>query len=230
MTIMLYDLAAADPEIRFSPYCWRTKMALVHKGLEFRTEPWRFTETATLAPSGQGRVPVIVDHGIWVADSWRIALHLDSKYPAHPPLMRDDAARAQARLIMSWADSLHGPISRLVLTDIHDIVAEAHQPYFRQSREQRFGMTLEAYTKDRSGALQALAAALFPAEQVFSEYRFLGGAAPDYADYALFGTLMWPHVVGREPVIETTSRVGQWFERMLDANGGLARSARTVRG
>jgi hypothetical protein len=31
--MQLYDLAAAEPERRFSPYCWRIKMALAHKGL-----------------------------------------------------------------------------------------------------------------------------------------------------------------------------------------------------
>jgi Glutathione S-transferase, N-terminal domain len=35
MAIKLYDLAAAEDDRRFSPYCWRAKMALKHKGLEF---------------------------------------------------------------------------------------------------------------------------------------------------------------------------------------------------
>ncbi len=33
MAITMYDLAGADPNRRFSPFCWRTKMALAHKGL-----------------------------------------------------------------------------------------------------------------------------------------------------------------------------------------------------
>ena len=40
MAIKLYDLAGAEDDRRFSPYCWRTKMALKHKGLEFETAPW----------------------------------------------------------------------------------------------------------------------------------------------------------------------------------------------
>jgi hypothetical protein len=35
MARLLYDLAGAEPERRFSPYCWRAKMALMHKGLPF---------------------------------------------------------------------------------------------------------------------------------------------------------------------------------------------------
>ena len=69
MTIKLYDLAAAEDDRRFSPYCWRIKMALAHKGLAVETIPWRFTEKDVLAFSGSGTVPVIVDGGRAVADS-----------------------------------------------------------------------------------------------------------------------------------------------------------------
>jgi glutathione S-transferase len=31
MAIQLYDLAGAEDDRRFSPYCWRVKMALQHK-------------------------------------------------------------------------------------------------------------------------------------------------------------------------------------------------------
>ena len=61
MAIKLYDLAGAEPDRRFSPYCWRTRMALAHKGLEVETIPWRFTEKDAIAFSGQGRVPVLID-------------------------------------------------------------------------------------------------------------------------------------------------------------------------
>ena len=34
MSIRLYDLAGAQDDRRFSPYCWRVKMALVHKVID----------------------------------------------------------------------------------------------------------------------------------------------------------------------------------------------------
>ena len=36
MGLQLYDLAGAEPERRFSPYCWRIKLALMHKGARSR--------------------------------------------------------------------------------------------------------------------------------------------------------------------------------------------------
>ena len=63
MAITLYDLAGAEAGRRFSPFCWRTKMALAHKGLDVETVPWRFTEKDKLPQPNAGRVPVIVDDG-----------------------------------------------------------------------------------------------------------------------------------------------------------------------
>ena len=47
----------------FSPYCWRTKFALAHKGIPVETVPWRFTDKAALAFSGQDKVPALRDGG-----------------------------------------------------------------------------------------------------------------------------------------------------------------------
>jgi hypothetical protein len=57
----LYDLAGAEDDLRFSPNCWRIKMALEHKGLAAEPIPWRFVEKDQIAFSGQKAVPVLVD-------------------------------------------------------------------------------------------------------------------------------------------------------------------------
>ncbi|HWZ69564.1 MAG TPA: glutathione S-transferase N-terminal domain-containing protein, partial [Stellaceae bacterium] len=86
MAITLYDLAGADAERRFSPFCWRTKMALAHKGLDVATVPWRFTEKDKLPQPNAGRVPVIVDGAEVVHDSTTIADYLETRYPDRPSL------------------------------------------------------------------------------------------------------------------------------------------------
>ena len=57
----LFDLAAGDDTVRFSPYCWRIRMALAHKGLDVNMVPVRFTEKDKIAFSGQKLVPVLRD-------------------------------------------------------------------------------------------------------------------------------------------------------------------------
>ena len=104
MAITLWDLAGEEEDRRFSPYCWRVKMALAHKGLKAETLPWRFTDTDKIAFSGQGLVPVLQDGDQVVHDSWAIAEHLEGKYPAKPLF---DSAQAK-----SLALDLHGGLAR----------------------------------------------------------------------------------------------------------------------
>jgi glutathione S-transferase len=106
MAIIMYDLAGADPALRFSPYCWRTRMALAHKGLAVETIPWRFTDTTASAFSGQGRVPVICDDDRVVSDSWAIAEYLEANYPGRPSPFGGDAGQAHVRFINAWADGV----------------------------------------------------------------------------------------------------------------------------
>ena len=56
MAIKLYDLTGAEDDRRFSPYCWRVKMALMHKGLAFDTIPWRYTEKDKIEFTGSTTV------------------------------------------------------------------------------------------------------------------------------------------------------------------------------
>ena len=44
MTLKLFELVGTDEARPFSPFCWRTRMALAHKGLSAQTIPWCFTE------------------------------------------------------------------------------------------------------------------------------------------------------------------------------------------
>ncbi|MFX8608809.1 glutathione S-transferase N-terminal domain-containing protein, partial [Acinetobacter baumannii] len=81
MTRKLFELCGREPGRLFSPYCWRSRMALAHKGLAVETVPWRFTETGRLAFAGSKTVPVLVDGDTAVADSAAIAEHLDAAYP-----------------------------------------------------------------------------------------------------------------------------------------------------
>ena len=143
--IRMYDLAGVDPARRFSPYCWRIRMALAHKGLNVETIPWRYCDKPVIAHSGQDRVPVIEDGNRVIADSWAIANYLEDAYPERPTLFGGAAARAAARFINSWADTVqNGGISTFVVADIVRLLDPRDRDYFRQSRTKRFGMSARA--------------------------------------------------------------------------------------
>jgi glutathione S-transferase len=153
MGIILYELAGEDPSLRFSPYCWRTRLALAHKGLEVETIPWRFTEKDVIAPPVQGRVPVIVDGGRWISDSWAIATDLELTYPDNPTLFSGMAGLALSRLYSAHADMLVGTIFPFIALDIFANLHEKDSQYFRSSREARVGKPLEAFVAGRQDQL-----------------------------------------------------------------------------
>lgn len=230
MTLKLYDLAARDDRIRFSPFCWRAKMALLHKGLEFETLPWRFTDKDMIAPTGQGRVPVLVDGERWIHDSWQIALYLDDAYPDRPALLNSEAERAAARFVNSWCDlSLHPILRPLVLIDVYTLAAQKDQAYFRESREKMLGMPLEDLRADNEKARQALLGVIAPVETTLRDSEYFGGEHPNYADYILFGSLQWARIVSSEPILDSEGAIAGWLDRMLDLFDGYARKSITAR-
>jgi len=221
MSIVLYDLAGANPDLRFSPYCWRTRFALAHKGLPVETVPWRFTDRQAIAFSGQGKVPVIQDGDKVVCDSWTIAEYLEEQYPG-PTLFGCPTGRAHARFINAWADAaLVGGIARFIVRDLMDIIDPKDQDYFRSSREARFGTSLETVQAGREDRLAAFRDLLTPLRLVLRRQDWLGGAAASYADHIVAGTLMWPYCASRFTLLEADDPVAQWQQRMLGQYGGL---------
>ena len=227
MTLKIYDLAAAEDDRRFSPYCWRAKMALRHKGLECETIPWRFTDKDMIAFSGQGLVPVLVDGSNTVHDSWRIALYLEEAYPQRPGLFEGGQSRALTEFFGHWTFRAVGPVlMRVIVLDVFARLHEKDKAYWRASREKRFGMTLEQYGADPKAALAAFRGALDPVRPVLVQHPFVSGKGPGFADYILFGPFMWARAMSPIRLLEPDDPVYAWRERMLDLWGGYARAAK----
>ena len=224
MTITLYDLAGAEADRRFSPFCWRTKMALAHKGLDVETVPWRFVEKDKLPPPNQGRVPVIRDGERVIHDSTSIADYLDETYPDRPALFGGEAGRGLVRFVQNWTETvLHIGLIRLVVLDIYRHLDPESQAYFRQDREKRFGATLEDFVGDRTARLPAFRASLDPLRRTVERQPFVCGDAPAYADYIVFGAFQWARAVSEYELVSADDPVFSWRGRMLDLHGGLGR-------
>ena len=226
MMMRLWELAGAEDDRLFSPYCWRTRMALAHKGLSAQTVAWRFTEKDRLPALAKGLVPVLQEGDTTVADSWTIAQHLDDAHPARP-LFAGPQAKALAFFLKNWTErTVHLPILRVVLMDLYGNLHEKDKPYFRESREKRFGMPLEAVAGDPKASLAALRAALDPVRPVLAAQQWLCGAEPAYGDYILFGAFQWARAMSPIALLETDDPLYAWRERMLDLFEGLARKAK----
>jgi glutathione S-transferase len=226
MSLELYELVGTDAERPFSPYCWRTRMALAHKGLEANSIPWRFTEKSAIAPHGSEKVPVLLHVESAVVDSWVIANYLEDKFPDRPSLFGGDGGRNIGRLINSWGDiAIVGGIFPMIVADIPSHLGAVDADYFRKSREARLGRKIEDVTAERDKTVIAFRRSLEPLRQTLKAQLYLGGAAPNYADYIVFGGFQWARVVSAFKLLEADDPVYAWRERLLDAFGGLARKS-----
>ncbi|MBX9699664.1 MAG: glutathione S-transferase family protein [Acetobacteraceae bacterium] len=223
MARQLYELCGTDPDRVFSPFCWRIRMALAHKGLDFESVPWRFTETERLAFAKHDKVPVLVDGDEVVTESWDIAAYLDEAYDDAPSLMHGHPA--PYRFVAAWNDSVLQPaVARLVVSDIPPLLGRKERTYFIASREKRFGKPLAEVTAGREERLPEFRALLQPLRGALAAQPFLGGEEPDYADYIVFGSFMWARVVSPLALLAPEDAVAAWHERMLDLHAGLARA------
>ena len=227
MPITMYDLAGSEADRRFSPFCWRARRALAHKGLAVETVPWRFTEKDKLPVPNEGRVPVIVDSGKVVHDSSAIAEYLEAEYPDRPSLFGGDGARGLTRFVQNWTETvLQVGLIRLVVLDIHRHIGPEDQAYFRSSREPRFGATLEEVVRDRDARLPAFRASLDPLRRTVERQDFVAGAGPAYADYIVIGAFQRARSISEIELLAADDPVRQWRRRMLDLHGGVARQTR----
>ena len=203
-------------------------MALKHKGLDFETVAWRFTEKEVIAALGSSMVPVMVDGGRKVSDSFAIAEYLDEAYPSGPGLFGGTEGHPLSLFLSHWAvRTLHPVLMRVVVLDLFRHVHEKDRAYFRESREKRFGLTLEQFAADPAKKLADFRAALDPLRPVLVQNPFLSGKGPGFADYILFGTFQWARCVSPIRLLEPDDPLYAWRERLLELFGGYARQAKS---
>jgi glutathione S-transferase len=226
MSLKLYELVGTDPKRPFSPFCWRTRMALAHKGLSAESIPWCFTEKTAIAPHNSEKVPVLIDGETSVADSWTIANYLEDTYPERPSLFGGEGGRALSRMMNWWGDiAVIGGMFPLIVADIPPHLKPVDADYFRKTREARFGKPLEEVVAGRDKTVENFRRALDPMRLTLKTQGYLGGAAPNYADYIVFGAFQWARVVSSFKLLAEDDPVYAWREKLLDAFDGMARKS-----
>ena len=221
--IKMYDLAGADKNRRFSPYCWRIRMALAHKRLNVECMPWHFTEKDKIKFSGQERVPVLIDGSNTISDSWEIAKYLEGTYPDRPSLKLDNG---EVLFIKFWSETvLHPELLQMLVLDIHDNLSLEDQSYFRESREKMLGKTLEEVVANRQERLPRIQKLLTPLRSTLSKQEYLSGETPGFSDYIVFGAFQWARCISGFSILNADDIVYKWRDKMLNIYEGLALGA-----
>ncbi|MCF3641511.1 glutathione S-transferase family protein [Rhizobium sp. TRM95111] len=229
MTRLLYALCGEDKARQFSPHVWKTVLSLAHKGLDYETVPVAFTAIPEIEGGCTKTVPLLRDGDRLVRDSFDIALYLDEAYPDRPSLFGGAGGQAMARFIENWSQStLHMAITRIAILDIHGMLAPADQAYFRRSREERLGASLEEIAAAGRDEIEAFARKLQPLRNMLKLQPFIGGGSPLFADYIVFGALQWLRLTAGVEVLKNDDPVAEWYGRLLDLHDGLGRNAKVA--
>lgn len=212
--ITVFDLAGAN-DIRFSPYCARTKAALQYKNLSYETVPIRFCDKDKLTFSNQDRVPVLSDADVPVSDSWKIAEYLEEHYP-EPKLFPGLGMKEACRFFNMYLDNtLHPSLMPVIVSDIFEKIEPVDKPYFRESREARLGMKLEEIAAKRADFRPRLLQVINDLEAVALDHEYLFETFT-YADLSLFGTLTFVTRMSDEPLFDHAPALAKWWDRMND--------------
>jgi len=223
MTLTLFELGGRDDR-RYSLYSWRSRLALAHKDLAVEYKPVRVSDKAAIAFSKQDKVPILVDGEEVIQDSWRIAQHLETRYP-DKSLFGGEIGQSLSRFFNTWVDRTIVPrLIPLLMVDLHGIVEDADARHVRGVIEKAFGKTLEELSANRDKDIVAFRRLLDPARAQLKSQPFMSGSQPAYADYILFSPLQWARIVSPFEVLEPVDALAAWRERMLDLFAGLARS------
>ena len=226
--IALYELKGKNDR-RYSLFSWRTRMALRHKGLEFRSIPVRLSDKAAIEFSGGKTVPVIKDQDTVVRDSWKIAEHLENRYPDAPPLFGGDIGRGVTQAFNTWTDRAVVPaMLQVIAADIHERVHADDEDYFRQTMEKVLKHTLEESRARRDASVLQLGRVLAPMQEALKRQAFMAGPQAAYADYILFSVLQWARVMSPRELLGPEDPLCRWRERMLDLFDGFARNVPTA--
>jgi glutathione S-transferase len=225
--IRLYELAMENGRSA-SPFVWRIRYALAHKGLAFESEYLGFREIPDRFTGRFKTLPVIECGNVMMAESWDIAEYLDQAYPERRPLFSNPAELAMVRFVDQWFTAeVMRKMFRIYLLDVHDAAHPLDRPYFRASREKGMrGRTLEDFTADRISRLPALRDALAPLRAHVAKFPFLGGASANFADYIVLGGFIWAGSVATVPMLQADDTLRPYLERGLDLYDGMARDAR----
>jgi glutathione S-transferase len=222
--VRLYELALEDGRSA-SPFVWRIRYALAHKGIPFETAYLGFTDIPKVFGGRFKTVPILEHGDKALSESWDIAEYLDRAFPDHPPLFGSPSELALARLIDAWfMPEVMRKMFRLYVKDVHDAARPQDQPYFRESREKNMkGQTLESFTADRASHLPAIRSALSPLRIHLAQFPFLGGGTPNFADYIALGGFYWVASVSTMPLLASDDTLRAWLDRGFDLYGGIAR-------
>lgn len=205
MAVLLYGLDV-------SHYVVKVKRILAHKKIayEFEYAPYHDRQDL-LAVSGQDYVPYLLweDKGVAWYD---IPEFLEKQRPT--PTIYPGGQRNLARILEAWAhETVEEMAWRIAAPGARKTFQDPREAWVFEEMQMRRRGDLDELAAQKPKHEKALVATLAAAEDRFGESKFLLGAEPSLADFALYGALHCLPCTGNE-IPRALPHTRAWFERV----------------
>lgn len=227
-SIRLYDLVLASG-VTLSPFVWRTKLALKHKGFQIEDVETSYMGIRRILDGSYRRLPVIDDHGRIVPDSWDIARYLDQTYPDRPMLYRSEGERNFAKFLDGWMfRTIIHPWFTCFTLDQVKLVHEEDKAYVLDAHQNRIfkGRPLEEVVGDKEQRLLETRSLLDPIRAILKDTPWFAGDEPNQVDYVMLSHFLWCSSLASAPPLAKDDPLWDWLDRGLDLFGGIGRDPR----
>jgi glutathione S-transferase len=221
--VLLYDL-------NDSPFCLKARICLQLKGVAFRRVTLtvgRMRELRRLNPLG--KVPVLVEGGTAIADSSRIARHLEAQHPEPALIPIGAEARAYANLLEEWADEALYPMigafkwlapanrAAALANTVDEMAPAPLRPLVARVllRNVRRRLTAWGFTEQTLPEVEErMTENLATLATLLEGKPFLLGRLPTIADVAAFAQLAWMERYAERRLLDAAPAVQEWLRRL----------------
>ncbi|EEB91464.1 hypothetical protein MPER_10169 [Moniliophthora perniciosa FA553] len=204
--IRFFDIPSKLRPMSWSPNCWKTRYALNYKKIPYETVWVEYPDiektcrdlgalpTSTKKDgSPQYTLPVIHDlsKNQIVSDSTKIAVYLDAAYPDPSATLIPSGTHAlQLGFLYGFSIRLRY-LYPLATAQELKILNPRSELYFRQTRKQLLGCSLEDYAKSK-GNWKGLQRDLGAVDSWLGKDMFvMGSTKPTYPDFAMAAMMIW---------------------------------------
>ncbi|KAF9474207.1 hypothetical protein BDN70DRAFT_885085 [Pholiota conissans] len=225
--IVLYDIPSKLLEKAWSPNVWKIRYSLNYKGIPYETEWVEYPDIEGhckklgIAPTGHRApfytLPAIHDPSTdtYIADSLKIAEYLEKTYPSTPKLFPDNTLGLQTAFHAAFVQQMGSLWQFIYAPEFHKLNPQGAD-YFRRTREEKFGRTLEDLVpKGKQGEVEwaKFKAGLGRVDTWYAKSGgpFILGMSPSWADFIVASYAMWWRRIWGEESQEWKD-VGSWHD------------------
>jgi len=190
-------MAVVIHQLEHSPYCIPITAALRAFGVKFRAVQVSYGDRTPIFQLTEGsyhQVPVLVDGDEVIfesaPDTMDVARYVDQRW-AGGRLFPAAVEGLQRIVVPHLENEVEGVTFRLVDPGFYDSMkSDRERMFMLRFKERKFGRGCLATWRRQAPQLRAQALALLtPYDLMLQQHDFLFGAAPVYADYALYGII-----------------------------------------